>query len=87
MSDRGGIWVVNAEGGAPRLLAHADVVDTLSWSPDGRRIVFATPGEDAPGLMILRVADGTMTRLPTPAAANAPSWSVNDVIAFTKVET
>jgi eukaryotic-like serine/threonine-protein kinase len=87
VSDRGGrrgIWIVNAEGGAPRLIAHVDVVDTLSWSPDGRRIVFATPLESAPGLMILSVADGTTTPLATPAAASAPSWSVNDVIAYTE---
>jgi Tol biopolymer transport system component/serine/threonine protein kinase len=84
-SDRGGrrgVWLVNAEGGTPRLIAHADVVDTLSWSPDGRRLVFATPIGDAPGLMIMNVANGQTTRVPTPAAATAPSWSRDDVIAF-----
>jgi Tol biopolymer transport system component len=85
VSDRGGrrgIWVVNVEGGTPRLIAPADVVDTISWSPDGRRLVYAAPVGDAPGLMIMTVADGQTTRLPTPAAATAPAWSRDDVIAF-----
>ena len=85
VSDRGerrGIWIVNREGGTPRLLAYANVIDTLSWSPDGRRLVYATPIGDAPGLMIVNVADGTTSRLPTPAAANGPAWSRDDVIAY-----
>ena len=84
-SDRGGqrgVWIVNADGGSPRLVAHAEVVDTLSWSPDGRRLVYATPVGDAPGLMLMNVADGTTTRLPTPMAANAPAWSRDDVVAY-----
>ena len=81
-SGRRGVWIVSADGGSPRLVAHADVVDTLSWSPDGRRLVYATPIGDAPGLMIMDVADGTTTRLPTPAAAAAPAWSRDNVIAY-----
>jgi serine/threonine protein kinase/Tol biopolymer transport system component len=85
VSDRGGrrgVWLVNAEGGTPRLIAHADVVDTLSWSPDGTRLVYATLIGDAPGLMIMNVSDGMTARLPTPRAASAPSWSRDDVIAY-----
>jgi len=85
VSDRGGrrgVWIVSADGGSPRLIAHADVVDTISWSPDGRRLVYATPIGDAPGLMIMDVATGTTTHLPTPAAAAAPAWSREDVIAY-----
>jgi serine/threonine protein kinase/Tol biopolymer transport system component len=81
-SGRRGVWIVSADGGSPRLIAHADVVDTLSWSPDGRRLVYATPIGDAPGLMIMDVATGTTTRLPTPAAAASPAWSREDVIAY-----
>ena len=32
VSDRGGqrgVWIVNADGGSPRLVAYADVVDTV----------------------------------------------------------
>jgi TolB protein len=85
VSDRGGqrgVWMVNADGGSPRLIAHANVVDTLSWSPDGKRLVYATPIGDAPGLMIMDVADGSTTRLPTPAAANARAWSRANIIAY-----
>ena len=32
--------------------------------------------------MIMTVADGKTTRLPTPRPATAPSWSRNDVIAY-----
>ena len=85
VSDRGGqrgVWIVSADGGSPRLVGHADVVDTISWSPDGRRLVYATPIGDAPGLMIMDAATGTPTRLPTPAAATAPAWSRDDIIAY-----
>jgi len=81
-SGRRGVWIVSADGGSPRLIAHADVVDTLSWSPDGRRLVYATPIGNAPGLMIMDVATGTTTHLPTPTAASAPAWSREDVIAY-----
>ena len=85
VSDRGGrrgIWIVNSDGGTPRLVAAAEVVDTLSWSPDGQRLVYAAPVGDAPGLMIINVADGKTSRLATPAAATGPTWSRDDVIAF-----
>ncbi len=36
--DRSGIWVVAADGGAPRLLA--DFGSRPAWSPDGKRIAF-----------------------------------------------
>jgi len=80
---RRGIWLVSAEGGAPRLIAAADVVDTISWSPDGRRLVFSTPVGDAPGLMRVDVTSGQTMRVPTAAAATTPAWSPReDVIAY-----
>ena len=79
---RRGIWTVSIDGGTPRFVAAADVVDTLAWSPDGKRIVFAAPTADAPGLMLMDVANGQMTRLATPAAAVGPTWSRDDVIAY-----
>ena len=81
-SGRRGIWIVSIDGGAPRFVVDADVVDTLSWSPDSTQIVFATPGPEAPGLMIVNVADTRMTPVRTPAAASAPAWSRDNVIAF-----
>jgi len=86
VSDQGGrrgIWVVSADGGTPRFIAPADVVDTISWSPDGRKLVYAIPVGDAPVLETMTVADGRTTRLKTPAAAVAPAWSPReDLIAF-----
>jgi Tol biopolymer transport system component len=86
VSDRGGrrgIWLVSAEGGAPRLIAAADVIDTISWSPDGRRLVFSMPVGDAPGLMTMDVTSGHTARVPTAAAATTPAWSPHeDVIAY-----
>jgi Tol biopolymer transport system component len=85
VSDRGGhrgIWTVDVDGGTPRFVAAADVVDTVSWSPNGEQIVYATPIGDAPGLMIMNVADGKTTKLATPAAATGPTWSRDNVIGF-----
>ena len=73
---------MSSEGGTPRLVVNADVVDTLSWSPDGKQLVYATPNGDAPGLTVVDVATGKTTPLKTPAAAVSPTWSRDNVIAF-----
>jgi TolB protein len=78
VSDRGGqrgIWVMSADGGAPRLVGSAVVLDTLSWSPDGRRILFATPSGDLPQLASMNLADGSITMMPTSGGGFAPGWS------------
>jgi Tol biopolymer transport system component len=87
VSDRGGqwgIWVMSAEGGGPRLVAPAIVFDSIAWSPDGTHILFATPASDrSTALSTVSVADGTVTRFPTPAAATTPSWSrITDIVAY-----
>ncbi len=87
VSDRGGrwgIWLVNADGGAPKLVAPATVLDSISWSPDGTRILFSTPsGAGSTVLSTVSVGDGKVQRFPTPSAANAPSWSyATDTIAY-----
>ena len=81
-----GIWVVAADGGTPRLVAAARVLNSVSWSPDGARLVYSAPGGELPQLEIVEVNSGRITKLPTQAAANSPAWSpVEDVIAY--VET
>jgi Tol biopolymer transport system component len=87
VSDRGGeqgIWLINAQGGAPRLLAPAIVLDTLSWSNDGRRIFFARPTTDLPVLASASVADGKIEPFATPTpGAFAPGWSPNgEMLAY-----
>jgi serine/threonine protein kinase len=87
VSDRGGasgIWLISADGGTPRLLAPATVLDSLTWSSDGARIVFATPGrEHATSLASVSIADGAIQPVQTPAAAVAPSASpTSDVVAY-----
>ncbi|MGE5813300.1 MAG: LpqB family beta-propeller domain-containing protein [Acidobacteriota bacterium] len=86
VSDRGGkrgIWVVDAEGGRPRHIIDDNVLNTISWSPDGQRVVYAVGGGNQPSLRIVSVSDGRMTPLKTPAGAVSPAWSpVTDVIAY-----
>jgi eukaryotic-like serine/threonine-protein kinase len=88
ISDRGGqrgIWVISAQGGAPRLVAHEIVLDTPSWSRDGRRIFFARPGGDLPALASVSASDGNKVEpftVPTPGGF-APAWSpTDDVLAY-----
>jgi Tol biopolymer transport system component len=87
ISDRGGqrgIWVISAQGGAPRLVTHEIVLDTPSWSRDGRRIFFARPGGDLPALASVSVSDGKVEpfHVPTPGGF-APAWSpTDDVLAY-----
>jgi len=91
VSDRGGvrgIWLISADGGSPHMLIKAQVLDTISWSPDGSKIVYAEPGEDAPHLSIVDVATGTSSRLHTRSAASGPAWSpTSDLIAYIESQT
>jgi Tol biopolymer transport system component len=76
-----GVFVVERDGTRPRLLfraprslngatvvARTDLTD-VSWSPDGTRLLFLLQD----WLYVLRVGDGTATRLP--ARGYTPKWS------------
>ena len=86
LSDRGGrrgIWVINSNGGAPKFLHAAIVLDTLTWSPDGKRILYAVPGGDLPRLESVSVGDGKLEPFSVPTGATAPTWSpAGDVLAY-----
>jgi Tol biopolymer transport system component len=86
ISDRGGhlgIWAMATDNGTPRLVTPAVLLDGVSWSPDGGRLVAAVPGASQPRLITIRVNDGKIEPLPTPSSASAPSWSpVEDLIAY-----
>jgi Tol biopolymer transport system component len=94
ISDRDGkraVWLISAEGGAPRKLADANVLGSLAWSRDGRRLTFAgTSGNDWPGLWELSVADGRVRRIPTnpdEAVGDTAPSPVADVIAYVAATT
>ena len=91
VSDRSGhrgIWIISAEGGAARLLTAAVALDTLTWSRDGSRIIYAAPGGDLPQLVSVSVIDGTTESFLTPGPAVAPAWSPTaDVIAYLEPAT
>ena len=81
-NDRRGIWVVPAQGGTPRQVVEADVIDYLSWAPDGRRIVYGTGGAGEASLWTIAVDGGKPVRL-SPVNARVPAWSpVAEEIAF-----
>lgn len=70
-----GIWSVNVDGGAARLLSRKPAGEgaSPSWSPNGRRIAF----EDVCDIWSMR-ADGSDQRLLAPAGGRCygePAWS------------
>ena len=86
VSDRDGqqgVWVVGADGGAPRLLAHTRVLDTLTWSRDDTRVLYAVPGGDMPHAESVAVASGRVDTVALPTSAVVPAWSPTaDVLAY-----
>ena len=78
VSDRSGtrgIWIIPREGGTPRELHRAEVVDPLTWSPDGREILFCAPAGEVEGLYRVSVADGRVTPLRIASGGRAPAWN------------
>lgn len=88
--DRGGIWVVPASGGAPRLVA--DFGSRPAFSPDGRRIAFQSARlQDVAATASIAIAPSTIWVVPAqggPARAvtspgepkgghGAPAWSTD----------
>jgi Tol biopolymer transport system component len=93
----GGLWTLDFDGVAARnvtaLLVHDDwAAINPTWSPDGRRLVFATAGKSVAGRASLDRADdlwvvdadgGPPARLTThPAPDFLPAWSADGRIYF-----
>jgi dipeptidyl aminopeptidase/acylaminoacyl peptidase len=54
------LWLIDRDGSNPRpLLAGERVVESMAWSPDGRRIAFGNSTLDASADIWVMNADGT----------------------------
>ena len=86
VSDRGGvssIWLIAADGGSPRKVVQAVLNGGLTWTRDGRFIVYGAAAGAGPALFKVAAAGGAPERLPTPFFATEPAMSpVQDVIAY-----
>jgi Tol biopolymer transport system component len=76
----GSLWVVPTGGGAPRKISHnVQPYDSAAWSPDGRRIVFATTRLQPHGSIWTVAPGGTglteVTRDPAGGYPVTPTWS------------
>jgi TolB protein len=84
--DTRAIWVVNADGGALRRVIAAQVLNTVTWSPDGRELAYAAPAGSVPALFRVTSAGGAPVRIPTPGGATSPTWSAaRNLIAYLRV--
>ncbi|MDE0137795.1 MAG: hypothetical protein OXQ26_04395, partial [bacterium] len=70
-ASRAGIWVADADGANPRLLA--DAGSDAAWSPDGRRIVYYLSGVDS-GVWVADADGGDRRWL---VGGYDPAWSPN----------
>lgn len=80
------VYVIGAEGGAPRRLTTSPAIDTdASFSPDGSRIVFESDRSGRQQLYVMDADGSNARRLSFGAAAySAPAWSPDGkLIAFT----
>jgi TolB protein len=75
---RSNVAVIGADGTGLRLLTEGTPGNHgfPSWSPDGSRIVYRSTNGDAKGLVIVDVASGATTPLPSGAWTDTfPAWS------------
>jgi TolB protein len=93
----GGLWTIDFENGTPRNLRALFVQDDWAainpaWSPDGRRIVFATVGKSAAAeraydrpddLWVIDAEGSSPARLTShPASDGMPAWGPDGRIYF-----
>ena len=77
-----------ADGGTPRKVADVSPTGGLSWSPDGKRVVYAAGDGGWPGLWSVSVENGQVHRIETPGAVSEPAWNPGrDLIAYLEPAT
>ena len=82
-SGQRGIWVMSTSGGAPKMLAETIALGMLTWSSDGKRIIFARPEGNRTGLASVSATDGKVEPIPTPASACCVAASpTSNVLAY-----
>jgi Tol biopolymer transport system component len=93
VSDRDGtraLWLMNPDGGAPRKLVNAEITTGLSWSRDGREIMFAAPAGERRALSAVSVLNGQMRQISTPeaeAVGDSAASPTQDLIAYIAATT
>ena len=82
------IWLADSAGRNPkRLTKNTSVEASVSWSPDGRELIFSSDAMGGPQIYRMGAAGGQMRRIPTNISkyCTEPVWNPVDpnLIAFT----
>jgi dipeptidyl aminopeptidase/acylaminoacyl peptidase len=83
-SNKSAIWLVPADGGAPRRFTYGDHDSAPRWSPDGRTLAFLSDRAGKPQIFVLPADGGEASKLTDlPDGAGVPVWSPDGArIAF-----
>jgi Tol biopolymer transport system component len=76
-TEKGEIWVVNADGSSPTAITSDGALATSpSWSPDGSKIVFQSNRDGADQIYVMNADGSGITRLTNGAWGDQqPAWS------------
>ncbi len=76
VASRRGIWLADAEGRNPVLIASLKGEANPAWSPDGSEVAFDAMPESNPDIYVVAASGGTPRRLTNELCDNlAPAWS------------